>query len=114
MGPAQPLKVVAALLVITVTIYQLAEVNSFCHKVTNEEIEKAPESDDGRRGVETPVPSRDRKSRTDAFEGPNPTSAETEEKVNIMFKTIPDCQPCVKCIISKINVQNLAVHPPPI
>jgi hypothetical protein len=32
--PAQVLKVVAALLVITETLYKLAEVNCFCHKVT--------------------------------------------------------------------------------
>jgi hypothetical protein len=52
------LKVIAALLVVTVTIYQFAEVNGFCHKVTHAEIiEKAPNSHDRRRGVKTPVSS---------------------------------------------------------
>ena len=57
--PAQMLKVVAALLVITETIYQLTEVNGFCHKVTHatKEVKEAPDGNDGRRSSEAFVPS---------------------------------------------------------
>jgi hypothetical protein len=34
-GPAQVLKVIAALLVITKTLYQFTEVDCFCHRITH-------------------------------------------------------------------------------
>ena len=97
------LKVIAALLVIAKTFNQLAEIETVVHRSTcAEEVKETADGDDGRRSVKASLPSEDRKGREDAFERPNPKTIETEEEGLTMFQIVPQREPCVKCIVSKI------------
>jgi hypothetical protein len=65
------LKVIAALLVVSVAVYEFAKINGFFHKEhhAKEEIEETPNGDDGRRSAETYLPSENRKESERAFTG---------------------------------------------
>ena len=73
-APAQMLKVIAALLVVAVTVHKLAQINGFFHREhhAEEEIEETSDGDDGRRGAKAYLPSEDRKESERALTGARP------------------------------------------